>query len=157
MLRYIWLTSELLQLFFAVHNHHPHYLIWFCCVGMNFVQEISCWSISLLNTPTGTIPIMCELHVFLTSRGLVEQAWTSSAGVKLVWAPTNHLVSAGYMLVSQARPTSAKGRRAWWTAYASCVPLNCTVQSNHVAVICHMTHYITVWVLITVLETMKET
>ena len=50
-------------------------------------------------------------------------------------------------IVSQARPTSTKRElRVWWTVYTSSVPPHSTVQSNHIAVSCHMTHYITVWV-----------
>ena len=58
-------------------------------------------------------------------------------------------------LVSQARPTSAKKGRVWWTAYTSCVPPHCAVRRDK-AVFCHMTHYITVWVAIVVLKTAKE-
>ena len=36
------------------------------------------------------------------------------------------------------------------------VPLYCTVRSNHVAVFCHIIHYIIVWVAIAVLKTVKE-
>ena len=49
-----------------------------------------------------------------------------------------------------------KKGRVWWTAYTSCVPLHYIVWSNHVAVFCHTTHYITVWVAIAVLKTAKE-
>ena len=45
-------------------------------------------------------------------------------------------------LVLQTRPTSAREGRVWWTAYTSLVPVRCTVCPNHVAVFCHMMHYI---------------
>ena len=48
-----------------------------------------------------------------------------------------------------------KKGRVWWTAYTSCVPPHCTVRPNHVAVFCHMTHYITVWVAMAVLRTVR--
>ena len=56
-------------------------------------------------------------------------------------------------LVSQARPTSAKEGKG---------PVNCiykpcpTVRYNHIAVFCHMTHYVTVCVAMAVLKTAKE-
>ena len=58
-------------------------------------------------------------------------------------------------VVSQARPTSAREGRIWWTAYTSLVPAHCTVRPNHVAVFCHMMHYIIVSVAIAVLKTVK--
>ena len=40
--------------------------------------------------------------------------------------------------------------------YKLCALPHCTVQSNHVAVFCHMTHYISVCVAIAVLNMAKE-
>ena len=34
----------------------------------------------------------------------------------------------------------------------NCVPPHCTVWSNHITVSCHMTHYITIWVAVTLLK-----
>ena len=52
------------------------------------------------------------------------------------------------ILVSQARPTSAREGKVWWTVYTSHASSHCTVWSNHVAVFCHMIHYIIVWMAV---------
>ena len=71
--------------------------------------------------------------------------------IPIKWIPLQFPVA-----VSQARPTSGREGRVWWTVYTSRVPLHCTVQSNHVALFCHMTHYINVWVAIAILKCQKR-
>ena len=46
--------------------------------------------------------------------------------------------------------------RVWWTAYTSRVLPHHMVWSNHTTVSCHMTHYINIWVAITVLKMATE-
>ena len=55
------------------------------------------------------------------------------------------LLAPALYLVSQARPTSAKREGSGeMHMRTSCVPPHCTVRYNHIAVFCHMMHYMTV-------------
>ena len=47
-------------------------------------------------------------------------------------------ISSWYQIVSQGRPTSAREGSVWWTAYTSCVPPHCAVQS-HCSILSHDT------------------
>ena len=53
------------------------------------------------------------------------------------------LLAPALYLVSSQTHFRKKGR-VWSKAYTSCVPPRCTVQYNHMAVFCHMMHYMTV-------------
>ena len=72
---------------------------------------------------------------------------------KRVHGQRTHLTTKEHpSLVAQVRPTSSKNEKVWWTVSTSYVPPHCTVQSKHITVSCQMTHYITVWVAIIVVE-----
>ena len=51
------------------------------------------------------------------------------------------LLAPALYLVSQAGLTSAKREGS---GEMSCAPPHCTVQYNHIAIFCHMMHYMTV-------------